>query len=76
MRAHLSRVESVKDRVSSAEWQTRIDLAACYRLVALYGWHDTIYNHISARVPGEEGSFLLNPFGMTMRKSRLRPSSK
>jgi ribulose-5-phosphate 4-epimerase/fuculose-1-phosphate aldolase len=49
---------------SSAEWQTRVDLAACYRLCALYGWDDGIYTHISATVPGEPGHYLINPFGL------------
>lgn len=46
------------------EWQMRVDLAACYRLHAHYGWTDLIYTHISARVPGAEEHFLLNPFGL------------
>ncbi|VCU69878.1 Decarboxylase NovR [Pigmentiphaga humi] len=46
------------------EWQTRVDLAACYRLHARYGWTDLIYTHISARVPGADEHFLLNPFGL------------
>jgi len=45
------------------EWQTRIDVAACYRLIAHFGMDDLVYNHISARVPGAEEHFLLNPFG-------------
>lgn len=49
--------------ISPAEWQTRIDLAACYRLAALHQWDDTIYTHISACVPGETGNYLINPFG-------------
>jgi ribulose-5-phosphate 4-epimerase/fuculose-1-phosphate aldolase len=49
---------------SPAEWQTRVDLAACYQLCALYGWDDGIYTHISATVPGEPGHYLINPFGM------------
>lgn len=49
--------------ISPAEWQTRQDLAACYRLCALQGWDDVIYTHISATVPDEPGHFLLNPFG-------------
>ncbi len=57
---HLS---NVKDQVSAAEWQTRVDLAACYRLIALYGWDDLIFTHISAKVPGTE-DFLINPYGM------------
>ena len=52
----------VMDNLS--EWQTRIDLAACYRLCALYGWIDGIYTHISAAVPGEPGHYLINAFGM------------
>jgi ribulose-5-phosphate 4-epimerase/fuculose-1-phosphate aldolase len=55
---------SVKDRVSDAEWQVRVDLAACYRLVARLGMSDLIYNHITAKVPGQDGHFLINPFGM------------
>jgi ribulose-5-phosphate 4-epimerase/fuculose-1-phosphate aldolase len=54
----------VKSKVSEAEWQTRVDLAACYRLVARYGWDDLIFTHISARVPGDGHQFLLNPYGM------------
>ena len=49
---------------STAEWQARVDLAACYQLCALYGWDDGIYTHISAAVPGEPGHYLINPFGM------------
>ena len=54
---------SIKDKVSELEWQARVELAALYRLVALYGWDDLIFTHISARVPGEEGHFLINPYG-------------
>jgi ribulose-5-phosphate 4-epimerase/fuculose-1-phosphate aldolase len=54
----------VRDRVSAAEWQQRVDLAACYRLVALYGWDDLIFTHISARVPGPDHHFLINPYGL------------
>jgi ribulose-5-phosphate 4-epimerase/fuculose-1-phosphate aldolase len=50
--------------MNQAEWQVRIDLAACYRLCALNGWDDTIYTHISASVPDEPGHFLINPFGL------------
>ena len=50
---------SVKDQVSAAEWQTRVDLAACYRLVALHGWDDLIFTHISAKVPGTAWPALL-----------------
>ena len=59
------RVKSVRDQVSAEEWQTRVNLAATYRLIAHYGWDDLIYTHLSARVPGPEHHFLLNPYGMT-----------
>ncbi len=51
-------------KISKEEWDTRIDLAACYRLMHHFGMDDLIYNHISARVPGPEEHFLLNPFGL------------
>jgi ribulose-5-phosphate 4-epimerase/fuculose-1-phosphate aldolase len=51
--------------ISDEEWQLRCDLAACYRLVALSGWDDLVFTHISARVPGPEHHFLINPYGMT-----------
>ncbi|HEX6635550.1 MAG TPA: class II aldolase/adducin family protein [Usitatibacter sp.] len=57
-------LHSMKDRVSPEEWQARVDLAACYRLVAHYGMADMMANHVSARVPGEEGAFLINAYGM------------
>lgn len=55
---------SVQNQVSAAEWEQRVNLAACYRLVAMYHWDDLIFTHISARVPGNEHHFLLNPYGM------------
>jgi ribulose-5-phosphate 4-epimerase/fuculose-1-phosphate aldolase len=58
------KASSICDQVSEAEWQARVDLAAAYRLVALYGWDDLIFTHISARVPGPEHHFLLNAYGM------------
>jgi len=57
-------IHSMKGKVSDAEWQARVDLAACYRLVDLYGMADMMANHISARVPGEEGTFLINAYGL------------
>ncbi|MNF29245.1 Decarboxylase NovR [compost metagenome] len=54
----------VQARVSAQEWQLRVNLAACYRLVALYGWTDLVFTHISARVPGPEHHFLINPYGL------------
>jgi ribulose-5-phosphate 4-epimerase/fuculose-1-phosphate aldolase len=58
------RVASLKGKVSKEEWQLRVDLAACYRLIALYGWDDLVFTHVSARVPGPEHHFLINPYGM------------
>src|ERR671939_701149 len=58
------RVSSLKDKVGKAEWQLRVDLAACYRLIALYGWDDLVFTHVSARIPGPEHHFLINPYGM------------
>ncbi len=58
------KIESMKDRCSAIEWQARVDLAACYRLVAIYGMSDMMANHISARVPDEDGAFLINAYGM------------
>ena len=55
---------SVRELVSPEEWQARVDLAAAYRLVAHYGWDDLVFTHISARVPGPEHHFLINPYGM------------
>ncbi len=60
-------IAAVRNSVSAEEWQTRVDLAACYRLVARYGWDDLIFTHISARVPGPDNHFLINPYGMTVR---------
>ena len=57
-------VSSLKGKVSEAEWKARVDLAALYRLVALHGWDDMIFTHISARIPGPEHHFLINPYGM------------
>lgn len=54
----------IRGQVSAAEWKVREDLAAAYRLVAHYGWDDMIFTHISARVPGEEEHFLINPYGL------------
>jgi ribulose-5-phosphate 4-epimerase/fuculose-1-phosphate aldolase len=53
----------VRQQVSDAEWQLRVDLAACYRIIALYGWDDLVFTHISVRVPGPEEHFLINPYG-------------
>jgi len=55
---------SVKTNVSDDEWNARVDLAAAYRLVALYGWDDLIFTHLSVRVPGPEHHFLINPYNL------------
>ena len=55
---------SLREQISREEWEARIDLAAAYRLVAHYGWDDLIFTHLSARVPGPEHHFLINPYGM------------
>ncbi|MFZ3221388.1 MAG: class II aldolase/adducin family protein [Rhodoferax sp.] len=57
-------IPSLKDKVSPEEWKLRVDLAACYRLVAAYGWSDLVFTHISARIPGPEHQFLINPYGL------------
>lgn len=54
----------VKAACSDAEWQMRVNLAACYRLMDLYGFSDLMANHVSARVPGDDHHFLINPYGM------------
>ena len=53
----------VRARVSAEEWQLRVDLAACYRLIALHGWSDLVFTHISAKLPGDDARFLINPYG-------------
>lgn len=57
-------IPSLAGRVSAEEWQTRVDLAAAYRLVALFKWDDLVFTHISARVPGRDNEFLINPYGL------------
>ena len=59
---------SIKDQVSAQEWQARLDLAACYRLIDVYGMTDLIYNHITARVPGEEDVLLINLYGLLYKE--------
>ncbi|HEX4181295.1 MAG TPA: class II aldolase/adducin family protein [Caulobacteraceae bacterium] len=60
----LPSTDSLRGKVSEDEWKVRVELAALYRLVALYGWDDMIYTHISARLPGPDHHFLINPYGM------------
>jgi ribulose-5-phosphate 4-epimerase/fuculose-1-phosphate aldolase len=62
--AQQMRAAEVRNQVSPEEWQARVDLAAAYRLTALFHWDDLVFTHISARVPGPEHHFLINPYGM------------
>ncbi len=64
MTTALKLTPSLRDQVSDEEWAVRVDLAAAYRLVALYGWDDLIFTHLSARVPGPEHHFLINPYDL------------
>ncbi len=57
-------VLTIQSQASPEEWAIRCDLAACYRLVALYGWSDLVFTHISAKLPGPEHHFLINPYGL------------
>jgi ribulose-5-phosphate 4-epimerase/fuculose-1-phosphate aldolase len=57
-------IPCLRDKVSPEEWAVRVDLAACYRLVARYGWEDLVFTHITARVPGSDDQFLINPYGV------------
>ncbi|MBS0518302.1 MAG: class II aldolase/adducin family protein [Proteobacteria bacterium] len=59
-----SKVATLRDKVSPQEWQARVDLAACYRLMDLYGMSDMAANHVSVRVPGEHDAFLINAYGL------------
>ena len=62
--APMTGISSLKGKVSDAEWKVRVELAALYRLVALYGWDDLIFTHITARLPGPDHHFLINPYGL------------
>ncbi|PYP85290.1 MAG: class II aldolase [Blastocatellia bacterium AA13] len=59
-----AKTAAVRDAVSSEEWQVRVDLAAAYRLAALYEWDELVFTHISSRVPGPDHHFLINPYGL------------
>ena len=58
------KIPSRRESVDAGEWQVRVDLAAAYRLVALFGWDDLVFTHISARIPGRHDEFLINPYGL------------
>jgi hypothetical protein len=60
----VSTVRTMPARMSAEEWQTRLDLAACYHLVDLFGWSDLVNTRITARVPGQHDHFLINPYGL------------
>ena len=60
----MAAVPSVRDQVSDEEWRLRVDLAACYRIIAMYGWDDLVFTHVSARIPGPEHHFLINAYGL------------
>ena len=62
--------EIAPGRIDDAEWQLRVELAACYRAFAHFGWTDLIYTHLSARVPGHPDQYLLNPYGLTFGEIR------
>src|SRR4030095_15257155 len=64
MHADPALIRSTKGQVSAQEWDVRTDLAAAYRAVAMFGWDDLVFTHISARVPGPDHHFLINPYGM------------
>jgi ribulose-5-phosphate 4-epimerase/fuculose-1-phosphate aldolase len=64
MHADPALIRSIQPRVSAEEWAVRTDLAAAYRAVAMFGWDDLVFTHISARVPGTDHHFLINPYGM------------
>jgi len=57
-------VRSLAGKVPEAEWRTRVELAAAYRLAALFKWDDLVYTHLTARVPDTDHHFLINPYGM------------
>lgn len=66
--------DSLKGQVSAEEWEARVNLAAAYRLVALYGWDDLVFTHISSRVPNSDHHFLINRFVSSTRKIMCRHS--
>jgi len=68
MSAVIKTTTRIRDRVSPEEWRARQELACAYRLFDHFGWHELIYNHITVRVPGEKGHFLINPFGLMYRE--------
>ena len=75
MSVHALKTSSnLRSKVSPEEWQARVDLAACYRLMDMYGMSDLIANHVSVRVPGEHDSFLINAYGLLYEE--IEPASR
>ena len=70
---HMIDTNKLKSQISKQEWQLRLDLAATYRLIALYGWDDLIYTHVSLRIPGPEHHFLINPYGLMFDEITASP---
>jgi len=66
----MATMASEKSTMTTEEWQARQELAACYRVFDMLGWSEMIYNHITLKVPGEEGAFLINPFGLHFSEVR------
>ena len=64
MADHSLHIPSRRASSQADEWRVRVDLAAAYRLVALFGWDDLVFTHISARIPGRHDEFLINPYGL------------
>jgi ribulose-5-phosphate 4-epimerase/fuculose-1-phosphate aldolase len=60
----MSSLPTVHSLVSPEEWELRVNLAACYRLIAHHGWDDLVFTHVSARVPGPDDHFLINAYGL------------
>src|SRR5437764_4901532 len=69
-------IPSLEDKVSDEEWAIPVDLAAAYRMVAYYGWDDLIFTHLSARIPGPEHYFLLNPYNLMFEEVTASPLIK
>ncbi|MCH7835044.1 MAG: class II aldolase/adducin family protein, partial [Proteobacteria bacterium] len=60
----MGRNKTIREQVSDEEWEVRVNLAACYRLIAVHGWDDLVFTHVSARVPGSDEHFLINAYGL------------
>ena len=65
---YTTRFRCIRDEVSPEEWETRVNLAACYRLTDSFGMTDLIYNHITARIPGDDEHLLINLYGLLYKE--------